>query len=221
MVQRANRVGVDRDVLRRPGQALTGSVGVGTTTIARMGVERDSLRGPGAAQSGRVGASTSLRGDVGVDREFLRAPGVSHSGRASSGALYYVVAPAVPGEPLVPILDSGTVIAANQTAYLPIGMSTESHRVPLPACSVVEVEFYSTAAPGAGETFTYTMRKTPFGSDIGSDTAITATISGTSKEATASGSVAFAKQEKVTIKLVTSLNAAECFHYAVVKLSFS
>lgn len=121
----------------------------------------------------------------------------------------------------MPILDSGTVIAAAQTAYLPIGMSSEVFRIPLPLCTVVEIEFYSTLAPGAGESFTYTMRKTPAGSDVGADTAIVASITETGKEATASGSIAFAKQDKVTIKLVTSSGAAECFHIAVIKLGFA
>jgi len=124
----------------------------------------------------------------------------------------------------VPILGTSSPALPAKTLFLGLlDSETEaSVLLPLPACSIVEIDFYSTVAPGAGQSFAYTLRKAAAGVFTGSDQAMTTTISGaTAKEARVTGSVAYSAQDKFSVKLVTSASAAQAMHFAVVKLSFS
>lgn len=111
--------------------------------------------------------------------------------------------PALPGKTLfLGLLDSETEIAV---------------ALPLPARNVIEILIYATAPAGAGQSFTYTLRKIPKDSDVGSDQAIAGSISGaTNKQARLTGSVAYGAEDKFTIKLQTSASAAQAMHFAVI-----
>ncbi len=127
------------------------------------------------------------------------------------------------GIPLMVICQSGAPIGAGQSTFLGRFDSQTEKFVALPvgASDVIELFIFADAPPGAGESYTYTLRKIAAGAVVGSDQAITGAINGDSQqELRLTGSVAYADLSKIDIKLVTSGGAAEVNHVVVPKFSF-
>lgn len=111
-----------------------------------------------------------------------------------------------------------TPVTSGKTIYLGLfGDLTEGVvTIPMPACTITELRCRATTAPGAGQSFTYTLRKN--GSDQSS---LEASISDSNTEGSDTGSVAFSAGDKLAIKLVTSAGAATASHLWSIKLQLA
>lgn len=109
------------------------------------------------------------------------------------------------GEERVLIGGTEFPVTAGSTVYVGSTASVNEGkvRVGLPALSVVELHVNSSAAPGAGESITVTVRKD------GTNTTLAATISGTQVSSSATGSVGFASGADFSVSVSTSSGAAE------------
>ena len=110
-------------------------------------------------------------------------------------------------------LISTSTIASGSTVYFgPAGQTSGINNalwVPSTACRIIGFYVASGLAPGAGESFTYTINVN------GTDTAITATSTGNSSfvaQTFTSASVSAAKNTTITLKLVTSAGAVATNH---------
>jgi hypothetical protein len=110
-------------------------------------------------------------------------------------------------------LISTSTVAAGSTVYFgPAGQFTtinNSEWVPSTACRIVGFFVASASAPASGQSFTYTVVVN------GVDTAMTATTSGASSfiaQNFTSTSIAVAKNNSITLKLVTSAGASATNH---------
>lgn len=121
------------------------------------------------------------------------------------------------------ICQSASPVAAGVTTYLGRFDSSIEKLIALPvgASTVVELFIFADEPPGAGESYTYTLRQIAAGAVVGTDQAVTGAITGDSQqELRLTGSVAYADLSKIDIKLVTSGGAAEVNHVVVPKFSF-
>ena len=111
-----------------------------------------------------------------------------------------------------------TAISGGQTLYLGLFEdSTETEvSLPVPAGEVQMLVVRSSAAPGTGESATFTVRRN------GSDQAMTTSISGSSLTAnTSSNSVTCSTGDRIAVKLVTSSSAAAAHYRFTLKYQLS
>lgn len=112
---------------------------------------------------------------------------------------------------------TGGPIPTNSTYYLGAGKvsasETDTYTVVSRPCLVTEFFVRVTGAPGASQSFTYTLRKT------GVDTALTGTISGAasfSVTASTAAGISYAKGDIISLKVVTSNGSAAVAHSSYV-----
>lgn len=119
------------------------------------------------------------------------------------------------------IYDNGSgTLAANQTYYLAAGAaSTNEDEVIIPlvrAGTLDRIYINVDAAPGAGESFTYTVRINK------SDTSMTGTISNTSTSVTiTTNTQAVSLDDLFSIKLVTSTSAGASHHRFTARVTYT
>ncbi|MGB0973050.1 MAG: hypothetical protein ACPGVG_19160, partial [Mycobacterium sp.] len=144
-----------------------------------------------------------------------------------AGAQLFPAAVVTPGgDPLVILFQSGAPVPANLTTYLGRFDSQTELLIALPVgvSSLVDLFIFADGPAGAGETFTYTVRKIPAGSTTGADTAVTGTLSGATQQevrVVPDPVLALANLDKLTVELVTSSGAAAVNHICVPKFSYA
>lgn len=112
---------------------------------------------------------------------------------------------------------SGNTIPAATTAYISPGSfnggSIGLIDIPLPfACTISKLYLDAGVAPGASESFTYTLMKNAVA------TALTGTVEDSATTASdLTHSVEFAAGDKITLRLVTSSGATVTYHMASVQ----
>lgn len=113
---------------------------------------------------------------------------------------------------------SGATVPTNTTIYLGnFGASATESTVSLPVpfpCTVRNLQAYASAAPGAAQTFTYTLRKN------GVAQAVTTSLSGASQTTNSdtTHSVSYGAGDTIDIQLVTSNGAAVAAHLLSVEV---
>lgn len=133
-------------------------------------------------------------------------------GPASRGRLDYFNTP-VPTDPAEgdDMILGATISSwsSGQTLYLgTFDDGTESRvSIPMPGGRAVQLNVRSSTAPGAGESFTYTVVKN------GIDTSMTVTVSESDQEGTtADNQVTCSTGDRISLKVVTSAGAATAYH---------
>jgi hypothetical protein len=112
---------------------------------------------------------------------------------------------------------TGYAITAGNTVYVGTTASaTEANvKVSIPALSIVELKATSSVAPGAGDSFTLTLRKN------GIDTALVSTISNTDYKNGVTGSIAYLDGDDLSLSVVSSATAATATISFSIKTEFA
>ncbi len=112
---------------------------------------------------------------------------------------------------------SSISIPANITGYLNAsGFDSDwsEARIPVPAGTAGRLTVEATAAPGSGQTFTYAVLD-----DAGSPTGLTVTLSDLETIKSIATDVAYANDETLALRLITSVGAAAAKHKATLKFT--
>lgn len=197
--------------------ALTGHAPAGSRLRASDS-GASALDGPDREASSLAVPSLAAS-DLSVDARSLliRATGLGYSSR-----LDFDSAPDLTPDPRG---DLDVIFGASQfpveagagTLYVTVGYDDEESKVAIPAPTAFTVKtlnVVSSAAPGTGESFTYTLRR-----DL-SDTDLTVAVSGASTSGNADGTVAFARGQRLAIELVKSAGAPKSWHQWSIEIEF-
>ena len=108
-------------------------------------------------------------------------------------------------------------VTSGQTVYLGSGIdATEVNaRISLIACTVKQIQVSSSAAPGTGQSFAYTVMK-----NGSADRTFTVTVSNSNQSGSVTDSTgtAFSNGDYISVKLVTSGSAATAHHSFSIKI---
>lgn len=106
------------------------------------------------------------------------------------------------------MISSGYPIAGGQTAYLGgfVDSRIEGAQVPVPAGVVRGMWFAASAAPGSGQSFTYTLMKN------GVATACKVTLTGAQRKGKSTVEVTCSDQDEICVRVEASALAAEANH---------
>ena len=108
-------------------------------------------------------------------------------------------------------------VTSGQTIYLGSGIDgTEANaRISLIACTAKQIQVSSSAAPGTGESFVYTIMKN---GSADSTFVVTVANSSTSGSASDSSGTSFSNGDYISVRLVTSSGAATAHHSFSIKI---
>lgn len=176
-------------------------------------------------QANGIGIHASFAGRIQIQSNDLTGPGTAKSGIANPSAVQPLMSGNFPLQAgynpelgrTVALATAATVAAAT-TTYLGVNaeQGTEAATFIMVAQkgAVTQLQFQVVAAPGAGKTFTYTLRKN------GQDTALAGEISGDAAYVvTAYGAVAVDPGDYLSVKLVTASGAAATLHRGYLSIS--
>jgi hypothetical protein len=157
-------------------------------------------------------ASARVESDAAVLADIRSARG-SLARVSTTGPLWFVV---VTGGSDILMLASVFRVNASSTAYVGPGgvaSSIEDVQVPVPAMSILELHCGCDENPGTGS-YTYTLMKNEV------DTALTFSLTGTSRKGSIAISTAFASGDWLSLRVVASGAAPAAHHSASLKVSY-
>ena len=181
--------------------------------------------GLGHSQANGIQVQVGFAGSMILSGFDMSNPGAGKSGLANNSSMIINMANCLPltagynppRNKLFGYTSIGNVAAAT-TTYLGVNANQSSEvdtiEVVGIAGAVYRVYVATTVPPGAGETFTYTVRNNQV------DTALTLSITGAVLfSAEAFGQIIFAKDDRISVKLVTSAAAVAAGHRIVIEYS--
>jgi hypothetical protein len=186
---------------------------------------------PTTVDYGPTGRSASIDGDrvssglpatasVGELEASLRSLRFLHSGASFLARLDDETTPVPSTATVLDMIAGSTLgsVGAGQTLYLGLFEDADVADVslPVPAGTAAQVFVESTAAPGSGESFAFTIIKN------GSATSMAVTVSDTSTAGTTTANpVGCANGDRLALRLVTSAGAASAKHRYSIRYSIS
>jgi len=202
------------------------SVGASVQSLSILGCRIGNYSSGGAwKQAAGIKINVSFAGRISIGGCDTSNAGAGYSGISNSSSvtpLMYGNFPIASGynPPLgyKQTLCTVGAIAAASTIYLGPNaeqvLETAAYILVNQASSVTKFRFQVDTAPGAGQTFTYTLRKNLV------DTALTGTISGAaSYEVIAYGAISVVDGDFITMRVVTSAGAASARHRGYIEMS--